>query len=358
MTLRRRLRKSLGGWPAICVILLTAGPIVLLIGLESVESARLDGVSWDRKPVLVSPEDRTLTGERSVQLRSRGSRNGGAGARLARPRDEVLLGIGDTVTTGTPLIEIDGVHESQRLDRPFYRTLELGDKGDDVVALNSLLIRLGYSSAAHSEASFDAGTAQAVRQLQTQLGFQQVNSSFRPEIVVWLSHEPLVVAELRAVAGAPAPPAGSPLFVSKGSISSAVVKPADPRDPDVTFEPGGRWLLSVVGLALPVQDQPALDESARQAVSRALTTETTSLLGTLRLESPLKVTAIPASAVMTGATGDLCVWVEGADGFDARAVEVGGSARGISYVGAGLKGDERVLSNPAQILEDASCPSN
>jgi hypothetical protein len=113
----------------------------------------------------------------------------------------------------------------------------------------------------------------------------------------------------------------------------------------------GRLAFDAATLTLPLESLAAF-----AGLVEPLVEQTDALI---ERETPLQSLAVPSTAIMANAAGDLCAWVADAtDGRDYRpvAVTLAGSRAGVTDVVAGLSVGDQVLANPADVLADARCP--
>lgn len=279
----------------------------------------------------------------------------------------VDAGVGTTVNTGTPLLAVDGVTRlAAATDMPFYRILDEGMQGDDVLQLETLLQRLGYF-AGHPDNSYDWLTSAAVSKMEAQLGVAQPSGAFDPAWIIWIPSEGLVVGSTALAVNSVAPAQGEPVFATERGIGSVTLETGAGT---FAFDGDTRYILSQNGNDIATV---GADGDINSELLSHLTASEEDAQGsadmrryavTLRREQPVSVLAIPASAVLTEASGEgTCVFGKtGADDADysVRDIIVAGGSVGVSHV---TSTDELagfyVLTNPLDILGgEAQCPSN
>lgn len=123
--------------------------------------------------------------------------------------------LGSTVLRGQPVCKVNNVALPLFYgDLPLYRTLKIGDSGDDVKELKENLAALEYTGFT-VDTYYTSGTARAVKQWQTDLGLPASarTGTFDPATVV-LTSGPMRVASLKAN---PGDAAGGPLLTYTGA---------------------------------------------------------------------------------------------------------------------------------------------
>ena len=278
----------------------------------------------------------------------------------------VDVAAGSSVSTGTPLLAIDGVTRlAAATASPFYRMLAEGMQGDDVLQLETLLQQLEYFSG-WPDTNYDWITAAAVRNLESDLGIAQPSGGFDPSWFIWIPGEGLAVDAVPLAVNHTAPAQGETVFATARSINAITLTVATGAFP---FDGATRYVLSqhgtdiatitadsdinagLLGHLTASEDDSAQSDTRRYAV-------------TIRREQPVRMLAVPAAAVLTGQNGtNTCIFGKtGTDDTDysARAVTVSNGSLGVSHLAANdeLSGFY-VLANPLDILgKDAQCPSN
>lgn len=263
------------------------------------------------------------------------------------------------IRTGDAIGSIDGVTRlAVATPEPFYRALGPGDGGPDVVWLHDVLVRLGHLREKPLDASvMSATTLTAVRAMATALNVAGTVDAFDPGWFVWLPEEPFAVAAVALTAGAPAPPAGNVLASSSKTLTGVGLTRADGGP--LGLQAGVEYVLMLDDVEVRVDPVTVtvLDDDLR-ALSSVLTPSMDSAAGTVHRSKPLAVWPIPSAAVMAGADGRLCLWIEGQVGFEAITVELLAAQAGVAFVRPPAADDTKVLQNPAEVLAEPACPSN
>lgn len=269
----------------------------------------------------------------------------------------VWLEPGGTIRSGDRVASLDGVVRlAVHTPQPFFRALSSGDRGPDVGWLQDALVRLGYLAAGPEENDrVGPVTRRAIAALTADLGLLEPVDVFDPAWFVWLPTEQLEVATVALRPGTPAPPAGTAIAAGAPELASVDLERVDGGP--LTLEPGVRYILQIGDAALPLDGTTGgLDGNGLASLSRILAPATDSASGSVRLAQPLAVWALPASAVMSGADGRLCVWVERGGTYEPTTVEVVGGRAGVTFVRPAAT-SAAVLENPADILDEPACPS-
>ncbi len=329
-------------------------PSVSLIMLRVAVDDSLSELDPDRLPVLVQPSARSDDSESA------------ATAKLTwRPPVEVpaphwsgtVTGVyvepGARVKEGHTVVSIDSISRvAVATASPFVRRLARRSTGEDVEELQRLLQAWGWYDDS-IDGSYGPGTASAVSQWAKSLGIDKPDGSFDPAWTVWLPHNDFEVDLVGVRVGFPAPQVGSAVISSPQVLTSANLASAD----------GGRELRLTEDWVLFVRETQINIESGqlgpRALVELAAVTlpEDQEVAGLIRRAVPLDTLDIPVSAVMVGREGVNCVWVaSGVDSYLPREVSLGEGRTGLVVVTAGLSIEDQLLVNPAEILEDPSCP--
>ncbi|NYD67354.1 peptidoglycan-binding domain-containing protein [Agromyces atrinae] len=236
--------------------------------------------------------------------------------------------VGSELRSGESTFSIDGVPLVNLATRlPLWRDLRVGDRGDDVQAVQDELVRLGAPIVA------DGLLGEASVRALAQLADSPSNLSdgvIRASQIVWLPAATAVVASCDLSVGSMTEIGGllGSLVGPAASVRVAAL-PTDLLD--------GDRLLMVDGVAAPISESGSVDDPIALA-ALALTPsiraaivsgdEAMPMSGSLVLASPADIAVVPPSSVydIEGAAG--CVLSEGA----ATAVEIVGSQLGQTFV--------------------------
>lgn len=274
---------------------------------------------------------------------------------------------GDVLGQGEQVLEVNGHPvRAAATAKPFYRVIHLGDVGDDVIALRTLLRDVGVGVAASGAAD------QALRiAVGSWLGSQPDGVIFDPAGVIWLPTAGLVVGTVAATVGAPAPAAGTAVVTFAPVVQSATVPTSG-----FTADAGG-FTVAVAGRSIPVDLHGVLTLSEEDARALAATAVATppgpdssgaggdpaadavvvgDAQGTLTTTWASPVVTIPTSAIITREDGTLCVVT--VDGAADRGVTVTVTASqtdtGTSQA-LGLAAGASLVVNPVASATAVAC---
>lgn len=236
---------------------------------------------------------------------------------------------GTTLSSATSSVAVDGVNLlSLSTSVPLWRDLVPGDKGQDVRALEEELVRLGQPANVDSALSRDE--MRTLTTLAKTVGVE-LDGALTRDLVVWLPSPAVTVEKCDAQLSGSVAPGGSLATVDSGVVISAVSLPEGRL-------PGARYLdllpepvaLGDAGELPPEVTSDAVrnTDAFREAASASPEATSLTLKGTVVLQTPVQVAAIPATAVMTDSTGSSCVFVDN----DPLVVTVVGSEFGNSFV--------------------------
>ena len=350
------------------LLVLLAVPVGGLVFLQLRTDDELDAVRQAVAPVLSAATARTVTGASPAAVEAEQA----AGRSVAAPEwrgrvTQTFIAAGSLLTSGSGLLAIDGVVRVALVTpEPFFRPLELGDRGHDVLQLNAALVALGYLSALPNPTdSYPAATREAVRTWARDLGVRDPDGTFDPGWVIFLPAEGIEVGEVGFEVGGPAPAPGAAVAKEATRLTRAKLQSPNPSEV-LTLDPAVDYVFivneqrfAVVAATAEIApgDLTRLAKLIKPATG-APGQQQQRLTGVVQRVTPLQVVAVPATAVQTGASGALCVWAPG-DGrtYVARTVTLAGSRTGVTNVKTGLEAGEQVLANPSEVLEQPSCPS-
>jgi hypothetical protein len=347
----------IGRWVTLVAVL--AAPLLFLAVLRLGTDERIAAVEARPAPLVTAPTARTILDERRVT----GTVAWQEGLALRAPEwrgivTAVHLKPGDTVTSGQRLVDVAGVGRLAVASAfPFYRSLQWGSVGADVAELHRVLVALGYLEAVPpDEQAFGFGTRQAVVALERDLGISLPTGIFDPGWFAWLPIDPFEVGEVKLTAGAQAPGAGTAFATEPPRLASVILGSGGGGE-QLVLDPAVAWVLVVRGQGFPVDAATLrVRDEALPALAELLAPAAERVDGELRRANPLEVLAVPSTAVTTGPQGTLCVWLEEAVGYRAAPVTVAGARAGVASIASGLRSTDRVLANPAQVLEQPACP--
>lgn len=261
-----------------------------------------------------------------------------------------------SLANGDELTRIDGIARLvATTPEPFYRSLTSGTTGRDVDWMHGFLGSLGIEvpdGDVMTDASIDA-----VEEYARHIGVVGDVPAFDPAWVVWLPSPQFRVSSLALVAGAPAPAPGSEIAASRATLASVVPRPLDGSA--LQLDSTSDYILSVAGVDLNVNAEGNVDGEGRTRLADSLGGDAPpeEVQGSIRREVSEPVWSVPTSAVSTGPTGEVCIWVERNGRYVVQPVTVVGSQAGVTYVER-PSDTARILVNPADALESTACPSS
>ncbi len=332
-------------------VLLVAIPAVLLVWMRTQTEDRLSGLEPDPVPVVLEVERREVTEVVAVSVTG----IWGEPVTVAAPSwfgivTRISVEDGDRLVAGDIVARVDAVDRvAVASSDPFWRVLRRRDVGDDVVMLQSWLSEAGFYRG-EVDGVFGSELQAAVKAWSSEVGVLKPDGSFDPGWVVWIPTEPLKVAEVALEQGLPAPSMGAQILVGPTHLVSVELSDQDGRE----FDEDGEWVLEVGGVGVTVVDG-SVDPDDLNTLGEVLSVEQPSAGRLVRAE-PVAVLAIPATAVVSNAAGDLCVFVPDGDGFVTSSVELSGGRVATVNVVSGLDSGDVVLSNPSDLFGAPSCP--
>lgn len=296
---------------------------------------------------------------------------------VARPAPLVASGISGVVTAvtlspsevlgqGDEVLEVDGrpVRAAATV-KPFYGVVKLGDSGEDVTALRSLLGEVGIEVAASGEADEALRTA-----VGSWLGPQATGVVLDPAQVMWLPTPGLVVEAVAATVAAPAPAAGSPVVTFAPVVKSATIPPrrfaAHAASFTVTVADRSVPVDASAALTLSRQDARALAAMVARPPSGPPTPNSgpsadgatvSEVPGTVTTTWDSPVAAIPTSAIITRQDGTLCVVVapQGATRHGVTVTVTASKTSTGTSQASGLAAGASLVVNPVASATAAAC---
>lgn len=191
---------------------------------------------------------------------------------------------------------------------PLYRDMKTGDTGDDVLALNNELARLGYSAAAQSN-TYTWATAQGVTKLLADNGNTSSSGDLPIADVLWIPSASVQPVSWTATPGATVQ-AGTAVGQVPGALTKLTIMNGQASDQDRTISmfgqtgviPAGQTAVTDAKFCNAVaatEDYRSFDEAALSA----------GLSATVSLKQPVRVLRVPAAAVfgVNGTQGCIAV---------------------------------------------------
>lgn len=242
--------------------------------------------------------------------------------------------LGLKIVSGDSLLTVDGLPiVALHLDKPLWRTLERGVRGDDVADLQRELRRLGFAPRsvpdAKNEGVYSAATATQVAALWKSVGVDK-QSDMPADRIIWLPSKSATVATCPVAVGAQITP-GSVVFTTGGKLQSlALTLPEETQrgkriavldETTAPIDDGGKIVdpafLAAFEKSWTYKQWLEDSSAARLTVESHLTTATT-------------VVAIPPSALYSVVPGSACVVSEGKP----VAVQIVASELGQTFITA------------------------
>ncbi len=333
-------------------------PAGFLAGLM-LSPERLDGVGDLPEPLVVPVEEVLYDEKTGVSVTLQWAE----GPALFSPAwsgtvGRVEVDVGDVLESGDTIATIDGVDRmAVATPQPFYRPLGRGDSGEDVTWLQEVLVQLGYLDELASERdTVTSDVLEAVRGLAEDLGVRGRVDAFDPAWFVWMPDDSFPVDRVGLVAGGQAPPAGNAMLWGPPSLADVTIQPL--AGGVLQLAPDTRYKLMVEGVNYPIDPATSgLTAEARHRLATAVPPLIDSVAGTVLRVDPMPVWAVPSAAIQTGEDGRTCLWTESRSGFLPMSVGVVAGRAGVTFVQPAGSTGVRILVNPAQVLEDPTCPS-
>lgn len=293
----------------------------------------------DRAPALLGSAGETTTAPASVQEYS-GSQQVTVVPTISTERN--LLGnangtvtadwSADGLASGKGAYKVnDRVVVALNTATPLYRDLKTGDKGDDVLALNNELSRLGYNSVAGSDTYWWA-TSDGWRQLMNDNG-NPSDGTLALADTMWIPENAVAVDEWTATTGSMVT-GGTAIGKIPGALTKLTVKNGAAVGQDRTI-----GMYGVNGI-LPADNTEITDAEFLRNVSASETfqsmdmqTKKAGLDATVALKEPLQVLRVPVGAVfgIDGSSGCIVPKSRNTSNTPAK-VTIVGSELGVSLV--------------------------
>jgi hypothetical protein len=250
----------------------------------------------------------------------------------------VFAEVGEDVECGRPLIQVDGRNlVSYCAAAPLYRTIEPGLEGNDIDELIDFLMSTGHLTATEPD---PGQMATAIDALRVDIGLD-VTGQLAPADTIWVGQS-AHVGSIDLQVGDVVVGDESVLRVDPQLLAARL--PAPP--------PSGRvWLFGLEGSSARTHVDASgavieLDALADQVLMVADGDELpSSIAGSIRLQAPIEVIGVPASAIVTNGA-DLCVIAVDADLTRAVPVDVIGSSVGVAFVDAELRPGQAIQAQP------------
>lgn len=332
---------------ALVVGVVVGGAVFAAVGVDgATDSPMVSDVDAEPVVIDVSPERVQSTASVTFQVRS------APGAEVTSNTSGLLTRVairaGETMRSGSTLAEAnDRPIIGMVSDRPLYRSLAVGDHGPDVLALERFLRDLELGDGEPDD-YFGSDTAAAVNEFNDRYHQPDPSGAFDLASIAWLGPRPLRAAK---VAGRPGEQTSPGQLLATGPptpVSIAVTEP----DTGLSRVHGG-YTLQVGETAVRYRAGSGMitDHRAVADLANAASAAGEGFADAVSVRGE-RVIRVPASAVVVGSGGDLCVF-ESADGPPIAVDPIRGR---LSAVDLPATSDlRRVLVNPAQVRASAGC---
>lgn len=231
------------------------------------------------------------------------------------------------LTSGKTAMKVNGVSVvALATATPMYRDLATGDKGDDVLALNNELARLGLPASAKST-TYTWNTSQGVKQLMSAAG-NTSDGSLPLTDVLWIPAASVRVNEWAGTVGATVA-GGSVVGKVPGSVTKFSIQNGQPSELDRTVTLIGQTATLKAGTT-EVDDAEFCAKVAATQEFQSLTSDmlATGLEASVQLVNPVQALRVPAASVI-GVNGSKGCIVSGGKTIK---VSIVGSELGASLV--------------------------
>ncbi|GHS85764.1 hypothetical protein AGMMS50218_04080 [Actinomycetota bacterium] len=278
-----------------------------------------------------------------------------AGLTAASPTSGMVTAtapVGAVLDDGAEVVRLDDRPvRAMVAQAPLWRSLTRGDEGADVRRLQELLVATGDLSVT-PDGVFGASTATAVAAFARGIGLPRGTATFDPAWVVWVGAEPFEVRAVDAPVGTRVDP-GTPLLTGPGAAGTVAV--AEPQG-GLGGDFGEVAELVVGAVRVPYQvGSGAITVPADVAAVVGALSPVTSGSGQVQAVDAAQVLSVPASAVVAGDAGVVCVYPD-ATSAPVVVTPVGGGASTVQLDPAGVPdGLVSVLVNPGVVDGLAPC---
>lgn len=249
---------------------------------------------------------------------------------------------GEDIAQGTAVLRVDDREVVALVaDSPMYRDVGPGDEGEDVTAVQTLLIDLDLLSGSPT-GRVDGPTESAIRAFNQEYGGTSEAVMLRTSLL-WVpadASQPVTVT-LRVGTEVTS---GTEVYTARAARPVLDVA-TDASDSDRVLTVGDHQA------TLPAGEVTVDDDEFVSAVTE-MVDDSTTLPASIALAEPRSVGVVPASAVVTDADGSVCFF-PGPDGDAVPITQVEG-AYGLVDVDADLVGSP-VLLNPRDTRQDLTC---
>lgn len=263
---------------------------------------------------------------------------------------DIAVAPGESLVSGSPIFSVDGEKVvALSTDTPLWHSLEDGDSGEDVLALQEALLSLGYSLTADGEVG--THTLEAVADL---LGLTaeevELFETIDPSRFMWIPYPSTTVSEVAFGVGESIDP-NSKLFSVADSLAEAKIAevPADLIPGERILVVGNQQLsVNAEGHLSTPEDLVALQQTAEFRSWAKDPDNSPTVSGKYVLQDTASVYAVAPGAVYN-IQGSLACITDGAKGFPIIVVasELG---KTLVYFDEATSIPEQVLISPGEEL--------
>ena len=355
-TARRRLSRTVSAVAALALIAWVSAPVAAVWWL-SVQTERAEIAPAETTWVPVQPHQGQLSRDASIYL------DWATVPPIVAPqwsgtvtRNQLVAGA--KITSGQSLLTIDGVERiGWSAAAPFYRPLQAGSSGEDVLALRSLLVARGLDPAASG--FLGSRDLRAIRALAASIGVPDPGrvSAFDPSWVVFLPSSAVTVSKPEVAIGSPAPTAGQKLADLDPRLSSARIvqrvetgasNDSSAIDPatlvPLSTKDGERVMVGGQNAAVS-DDRTTVNSAGLKVIEAAAQPGAPLVSANLVSASQAGLWVVPGASLLTDLSGHPCVIAKNAAGMRHVPVTIAASEGANAVVSGGLTSKDQVGLN-------------
>lgn len=342
--------------PILVFAVLVLIPAGMLFAVLATTKDEIPELVPDLAAIEVSPTRTIVTGRQPVNLEVSWT----PGPVLRAPNwngivTDVQARPGTVFGPGSAVVSVSGI---TRLfvsgPLPFYRNLQLGDSGQDVQLLQTLLHTLGYAEDLETDGSFGVDTRAAVRSLSVALGHPRPQDVFDHSWFLWSPTSDFIAHEIHVEVGEQTIPPGDPVVSGRPVVATGRTVNLDGS----SLKLSGRWVFVVDGLRFSISESGDLGADGLGHLTKTLESNTQAIGGTIELTEPLVAVSLPVGAVVLGHDAETCIYVAVGDRYQPEQVDVAAGSPGTVEVVSPLGPDLVVVANPGAVIEKPDCSAS
>lgn len=260
------------------------------------------------------------------------------------------------IQEGQHLLKVDAIWRLAVItERPFFRMIGEGSSGDDVLMLNEMLARLGFSAGGSED--WSPWTALGVQELAASVGAPAGTAQFDPSWTVWIPTANFHVTAVHYAVGEAAPVQSSALLDGRPTANSVHIS-AD--GVDLIRDSPDEWVLEAAGGSFPYSGDPNRAVTNLIAVADFLPVSDQPIDGLLKFRNPVQGYQVPPSALISSGPEGYCIATadrgdSGPDTWSIVPARILGGKVGSSIIETDAS-VVYVLTNPADLeLSAVSC---